>query len=58
MFWAFIALMGTIGLAILSLLLWPLRLLLKRLKGTPPTEKDQPAADATAQSADATTKAP
>ena len=34
MVWAFFALLGTIGLAILSVLLWPLRMLIRRVRGT------------------------
>ncbi len=41
MFWAFLALLGTIALAVLSLLIWPIRVLIKRLRGEAP-----PAADA------------
>jgi hypothetical protein len=33
MFWAFVALLGTIGLAILYLLIWPVRMLLRRGRG-------------------------
>ncbi len=36
MFWALLALLGTIGLAILSLLLWPIRMLIRKIRGTPP----------------------
>jgi hypothetical protein len=35
MFWAFLALLGTICLAVLSLLALPFRILIRRLRGTP-----------------------
>jgi hypothetical protein len=33
MLWAFIALIGTIALAVLSLLIWPIRLLIRKMRG-------------------------
>jgi Na+-transporting methylmalonyl-CoA/oxaloacetate decarboxylase gamma subunit len=38
MVWAFLALLGTIALAILSLLLWPIRLLIRCIRGEKPPE--------------------
>ena len=35
MVWAFIVLLGTIALAFLSLLAWPIRMLIRRMRGTP-----------------------
>jgi hypothetical protein len=43
MLWAFLGLLGTIALAILSLLLWPIRMLIRAIRGEKPTEA-QPAA--------------
>jgi hypothetical protein len=53
MAWAFIALMGTIALAVLSLLIWPIRLLIRRLRGTAPAPTDTQASAAAATSKDA-----
>lgn len=44
MLWALIALIGTIGLAVLYLLIWPLRLLFRRKGDVAPTEVPSPAA--------------
>jgi Na+-transporting methylmalonyl-CoA/oxaloacetate decarboxylase gamma subunit len=43
MFWAFLALMGTVALAVLSLLIWPIRVLMRRIRGAPPEEAQPPA---------------
>jgi hypothetical protein len=42
MFWAFIALLGTIGLALLYLLIWPFRMMLKRGRGASSEAGAQP----------------
>ena len=52
MFWAFVALIATIGLAILTLLLWPLRMLLTKLRRARTGLTDN-AADAQVTAADA-----
>jgi hypothetical protein len=54
MFWAFVALLGTIGLAILYLLIWPVRMLIRRARGdaTPSAESSPPDA---AKNSDAAT---
>lgn len=44
MLWAFIALLGTIALSVLYLLSWPLRLLIRRGRGSAP---DSPPSDRT-----------
>lgn len=44
MLWALIALLGTIGLAVLYLLLWPLRMLFRRKRGAAPAEEPTAAA--------------
>ena len=56
MFWAFLALLGTIALAILYLLIWPFRMLIRKIRGTPPPENaaQAPPSQAT-KSADAAT---
>lgn len=53
MLWALIALLGTIGLAVLYLLAWPLRMLIRRKRGVAPTE-DPPAAAPDANPAEPT----
>jgi hypothetical protein len=44
MVWAFVCLIGTIGLAVLYLLIWPLRLLIRRMRGATPVESQSAAA--------------
>ena len=36
MVWAFFALLGTICLALLSVLLWPIKMLIRKIRGSPP----------------------
>jgi hypothetical protein len=52
MFWAFVALLGTIALAVLSLLMWPIRLLIRHLRGVPPQDAPQEAPKSSAPGAD------
>ncbi len=49
MFWAFLGLLGTICLAFFSLLLWPIRLVMRKFRGEPPADApgDAPAAPPT-----------
>lgn len=42
--WAFFALLGTIALAILSILIWPIRVMIRKMRGTPPAPKAENAA--------------
>jgi hypothetical protein len=54
MFWAFLALLGTIALAILYLLIWPFRMLIRKIRGTPPVENaSHPPSSEANKSADA-----
>jgi hypothetical protein len=52
MFWAFLALLGTIALAVLYLLIWPFRMLLRKLRGTPPAANDTGSNTAAAKGSD------
>jgi hypothetical protein len=52
MFWSFVALLGTIALAVLSLLMWPIRLLIRRIRGVPPGESVQDTSKSSAPGAD------
>jgi len=49
MVWAFLALMGTILLAIVSILLWPIRMLIRKMRGE--TTADQIALNKPAEGA-------
>jgi hypothetical protein len=41
MFWAFLALLGTIALAVVYLLIWPFRMLIRKMRGgSPPATSD------------------
>ena len=44
MFWAFLGLLGTIGLAVVSVLFYPIRSLIRSIRGTtpPPAEAAAP----------------
>jgi hypothetical protein len=46
MFWAFLGLLGTICLAVLSLLLWPIRMLIRKIRGEQPAHEEETTADA------------
>ena len=52
MFWAFLALLGTIALAVLYLLIWPFRMLLRKMRGTPPAANDSASNNTTAKGTD------
>jgi hypothetical protein len=52
MFWSFVALIGTIALAVLSLLMWPIRVLIRRIRGVPPQDAAQEASKSSAPGAD------
>jgi hypothetical protein len=39
--WAFVALIGTVCLALFSVLLWPIRMLIRRVRGTPADDQTQ-----------------
>ena len=41
-FWAFLALLGTIALSILYLLIWPVRALIRKIRGTDATAQNAP----------------
>ncbi len=54
---AFVGLLCTIGLAILSLLLWPFRMLMRYIRGDKPIEND-PATTATLETPKAASEIP
>lgn len=56
MVWAFIALLGTIGLAVLYLLFWPIRMLIRKIRGTPPQQGFPVQTNTPPESADPATK--
>jgi len=35
MFWAFLVLIGTVLLALVSVLFWPIRMMIRKMRGTP-----------------------
>ena len=57
MVWAFIVLLGTILLAFLSLLLWPIRMVIRKIRGTQPENPESKDASASTPSAPASTDA-
>ncbi len=40
MVWAFLGLLGTIALAVLSILIWPIRMLIHKIRGTSPDQQN------------------
>jgi hypothetical protein len=56
MVWAFLGLLGTIALAILSLLLWPIRMLIRAIRGEKPAEAGPATVEKAAQSPDAASR--
>ena len=38
MFWAFLVLIGTVLLALVSVLFWPIRMMIRKMRGTPKSD--------------------
>jgi hypothetical protein len=56
MVWAFLGLLGTIALAILSLLLWPIRMLIRVIRGEKTAEAQPLVAEKAGEAADVVSK--
>jgi Na+-transporting methylmalonyl-CoA/oxaloacetate decarboxylase gamma subunit len=54
MVWAFLGLLGTIALAVLSLLIWPIRMMIRKIRGTPPPQDTAAPQEPAAQQSDTT----
>jgi hypothetical protein len=53
--WALLALLGTVALSILYLLIWPVRMLLRRGKGNPQPPNESVQTDTTTKQTDTST---
>jgi hypothetical protein len=54
--WAFLALLGTIGMAVLYLLFWPIRMILRKMRGAAPPVENTGQSAPPPQPADPVTK--